>query len=223
MFENMLERCAMCIVPETQREIVFDEEDCVGRADKMRLKRGLIKVLKKKRRVFIEGERIYLREIKLSDANKNYRNWMNDPEINQYLESRFEGWSVGKLKRYISDIKKNPDNVFLAIVSRDRNKHIGNIKIGPINQSHRYADVGVIIGEKSFWGKGIAAEAIKLVVDYAFNSLDLHKLTAGAYRCNSRSIKAFQKAGFSIEGVRKKHCLCNGNYVDSVLLGIVRR
>lgn len=194
-----------------------------GTCRQNKIKEGLIRVLKKKRGVFIEGERIYLREIRLSDANKNYRDWMNDPEINQYLESRFERWSVGKLKQYISDIKRNPDNVFLTIVSRDGNKHIGNIKIGPINRRHRYADVGVIIGEKSFWGKGIAAEAIKLVVDYAFNSLDLHKLTAGAYRCNSRSIKAFQKAGFSIEGVRKKHYLCNGDYVDGVLLGIVRK
>lgn len=184
---------------------------------------GLIRVLKKKRGVFIEGERIYLREIRLSDANRNYCDWMNDSEINQYLESRFEKWSVSKLKRYISDIKRNPDNVFLAIVSRDGNKHIGNIKIGPINRRHKYADVGIIIGEKSFWGKGIATEAIKLVVDYAFNKLGLHKLTAGAYRCNIGSIRAFKRAGFSVEGVREKHCLCNGNYVDGVLLGIVRR
>jgi RimJ/RimL family protein N-acetyltransferase len=195
----------------------------VGRTGKTRSEGGLIRVLKKKKGVFIEGERIYLREIRLSDANKNYRDWMNDPEINQYLESRFERWSVSKLRRYISDIKRNPDNVFLTIVSKDGNKHIGNIKIGPINRSHRYADVGVIIGEKSFWGKGIATEAIKLVVDYAFNKLGLHKLTAGAYSCNISSIRAFKRAGFSVEGVRKKHCLCNGNYVDSVLLGIVRR
>jgi len=185
---------------------------------------GQNKIRKAKRRsVFIEGKHIYLREIRLSDANKNYCNWINDPKVNKYLESRFERWSVSKLKRYISDVKRNPDNVFLTIVSRDRNKHIGNIKIGPINRSHRYADVGVIIGEKSFWGKGIATEAIKLVVDYAFNKLDLHKLTAGAYSRNIGSIKAFKKAGFSVEGVRRKHCLCNGSYVDGVLLGIVRK
>jgi ribosomal-protein-alanine N-acetyltransferase len=195
----------------------------VGRTGKTRSEGGLIRVLKKKRGVFIEGERIYLREIRLSDANKNYHDWMNDPEINQYLESRFERWSVSKLRRYISDIKRNPDNVFLTIVSKDGNKHIGNIKIGPINQRHGYADVGVIIGEKSFWGNGIATEAIKLVVDYAFNSLDLHKLTAGAYSCNIGSIRAFKKAGFSVEGVRKKHYLCDGDYVNGVLLGIVRK
>jgi RimJ/RimL family protein N-acetyltransferase len=171
---------------------------------------------------FIDGERIYLREIRLSDANKNYRNWMNDPEINQYLESRFEKWSIKKLKDYISEVKKNSACLFLAIVTKDKNRHIGNIKIGPINQVHKFADVGIIIGEKSFWGKGFATEAIKLVVEYAFNKLKLHKLTAGAYSCHTASIKAFEKAGFSDEGVRKKHYLYNGNYIDGKLLGIVR-
>lgn len=177
----------------------------------------------KTRGVLIEGERIYLREIRLSDANRDYCNWMNDPEVNQYLESRFEKWSVNKLKRYIGDTKKNPNNLFLAIISKNGNRHIGNIKIGPINHSHKSADVGVIIGKKSFWRKGFATEAIKLVVDYAFNKLDLHKLTAGVYNCNTASIKAFKRADFSVEGVRKKHYLCNGDYVDGVLLGIVQK
>jgi RimJ/RimL family protein N-acetyltransferase len=190
---------------------------------RQRLRRKPFGMSMKKKGVFVEGERICLHEIQLSDANKNYCNWMNDPEINQYLESRFERWSVSKLRRYISDVKRNPDNVFLTIVSKDGNKHIGNIKIGPINRRHRYADVGVIIGEKSFWGKGIATEAVKLVVDYAFNKLNLHKLTAGAYNCNIGSIKAFKKAGFSVEGVRRKQYLCDGDYVDGVLLGIVRK
>jgi [ribosomal protein S5]-alanine N-acetyltransferase len=179
--------------------------------------------LHEKRIILIKGKRIYLREIKLSDANKNYRDWINDPEVNQYLESRFEKWSIKKLKSYVSAIKKNPSYVFLAIIVKNRNKHIGNIKIGLVNKIHKFADVGIIIGEKSFWGKGFAAEAIKLVVDYAFNKLGLHKLTAGAYSNNIRSIKAFEKAGFSVEGVRKKHYLCKGDYVDGVLLGIVRK
>ena len=177
----------------------------------------------KKENLTVEGKRIFLREIRLSDANKNYCCWMNDPEMNQYLESRFEKWSIKKLKSYVSAIKKNPSYVFLAIIAKNRNKHIGNIKIGPVDRVHKLADVGIIIGEKSFWGKGFAAEAIKLVVDYAFNKLGLHKLTAGAYSNNIRSIKAFKKAGFSVEGVRKKHYLCNGDYVDGVLLGIVRK
>ncbi len=174
----------------------------------------------KKSNLFIEGEHVYLREIQISDVNKKYCNWMNDTEITQYLESRFEKWSIKKLKDYVGKILKNPDYVFFAIISKDENKHIGNIKIGPINRIHKFADVGIVIGEKSFWGKGYATEAIKLVVSYAFNTLNLHKLTAGAYANNIGSIKAFQKAGFLVEGRRKKHFSSDGNYIDGILLGI---
>jgi len=175
----------------------------------------------KKCNLFIDGKRIYLREIRLSDVNRNYCDWMNDPEVTQYTESRFENWSLRKLKDYVRKIKSSPDCIFFAIISKHNNKHIGNIKIGPIDKNHNFADVGIIIGEKSFWGKGFATEAIKLVVDYAFNKLNLHKLTAGVYANNIGSIKAFKKAGFSIEGVRKKHYLYKGNYIDATIMGII--
>lgn len=171
---------------------------------------------------FIDGERIYLRIINLSDANKKYCRWLNDREINQYLESRFEKWSLKKLKDYIRKTKEDKDYIFLAIVTKDTNIHIGNIKLGPINRHHKFADMGIIVGDKAFWGKGVATEAIELMVSYAFNTLKLHKLTAGAYANNVGSIKAFKKAGFKIEGLRKKHFRDKNDYVDAVLLGKIK-
>jgi len=177
----------------------------------------------KKCNLFLEDKHISLREIELSDVTKTYHKWMNDPEVTQYLESRFKTWSLKKLRSFVRKIKSSPDYIFLAIISKEKNKHIGNIKLGPINRNHNFADIGIIIGEKSFWGKGFATEAIRLVVDYAFNRLKLHKLTAGSYINNIASIKAFKKAGFLVEGIRKKHLFYNGSYVDGLLLGIVRK
>lgn len=175
------------------------------------------------RKLIIEGKNIYLREIQLSDVIDSYCDWLNDPLVNQYLESRFEKWSLKKTRAYLKQIKGNPDNVFLAIIARDKDKHIGNIKLGPINRHHKIADVGIIIGDKSFWGKGYATESVKLIVSYAFDVLRLHKLTAGAYANNISSAKVFKKAGFSVEGLRKKHCFYKGRYVDAVLFGVVRK
>lgn len=170
----------------------------------------------------LEGDGIYLRDIKLTDVNKDYCKWVNDLEVNQFLETRFKKWTIKKLKNYVNKIKNNSDYLFLAIILKNGNRHIGNMKLGPINRIHKFADIGILIGEKSFWGKGFATEAIKLVVDYAFNKLNLHKLTAGAYSNNPGSIKAFKKAGFLVEGIRKKQCFYNGDYVDGILVGIVR-
>lgn len=173
-------------------------------------------------RHFIEGERVYLREVRPSDVNENYYRWMNDPEVTQYLESRFYPNSMEGLREYVASKLGDRDNVFLAIVLKEGDRHIGNIKLGPINWIHRVADVGILIGEKDCWSKGYATEALRLVVDYAFRKLNLHKVTAGCYANNQGSRKAFEKAGFQVYGVRKEQCFWNGQYVDGVLLGIVR-
>lgn len=114
------------------------------------------------------------------------------------------------------------DNVFLAIVLKADDRHIGNIKLGPINWLHRFADVGLIIGEKDCWGKGYASQAIRLISDYAFKVLNLHRLTAGCYAANMGSAKAFLKVGWRQDGLRPRHFYCAGEYVDAIMLGITR-
>lgn len=178
-------------------------------------------VKSKKLQGILEGERIYLRSVCLNDVNETYCGWMNDPGVNQYLESRFYPHTVKSLKKYVKSKQSDRNNVFLAIILKDGNRHIGNIKLGPIDDIHRFADIGIIIGEKDCWGKGYATEAIQLMVKYAFGKLNLHKVTAGCYAPNKGSLKAFKKAKFLQEGVRKSHCFYKGKFVDDVLLGLV--
>jgi RimJ/RimL family protein N-acetyltransferase len=172
---------------------------------------------------FLEGKRIYLREVRPTDVNENYYRWMNDPEVTRYLESRFYPSSMDGLRDYVTGKLGDRDNVFLAIVLKDDNRHIGNIKVGPINWIHRCADVGLLLGEKECWGKGYATEAIALVTTYAFKILNLHCLTAGCYALNQGSAKAFLKVGWQQEGLRKSLFICDGVYVDEILLGIVNK
>lgn len=172
-------------------------------------------------RPFLTGSRIYLREVRLTDVNESYYKWMNDPEVTQYLESRFYPQSMESISEFVKNQTGDQNNVFLAIILKEGDFHIGNIKIGPINWIHRFAEVGILIGDKTSWGKGYGTEAIGLVVKYAFNILNLHKLTAGCYNSNQGSLKAFQKNGFEVEGVRKKHSFHNGEYIDAILLGLL--
>lgn len=169
----------------------------------------------------IEGARILLRSVAVSDVDGPYHRWMNDPEVTRFLEARFSSNDKRSMKKFVQDALKNPDALFLAIVLKDGNRHIGNIKLGPINRHHGCGDVGIIIGEKDCWGKGYATEALKLLSDYAFGTLKLHKLTAGCYANNAGSEKAFLAAGFVQEGVRKSQCLCDGKYVDALIFGKV--
>jgi len=170
---------------------------------------------------FISGERVYLREMRVEDVSQQYYRWMNDPEVIQYLECRFYPNSMDALREYVSSITRDRNNIFLAICLKENNRHIGNIKLGPINWIHRFADVGLLIGEKDCWRQGYASEVIGCLVHYAFDVLNLHKLTAGCYAAQEASLKAFQKNGFQIEGNRKKQYICNGMYTDAVILGLI--
>jgi RimJ/RimL family protein N-acetyltransferase len=170
---------------------------------------------------FIEGKIIYLREVRENDVNEDYYRWMNDTEVTRYTEVRHSPQTMEDIRRYVKNMREKDDQVFLAICLKEENKHIGNIKIGPIHSIHHFADLSLIIGEKNCWGRGVATEAIRLAVDYGFNKLNLHRLSAGIYENNKGSIKAFQKAGFTEEGVLKESYLNNKKYLNVKLFGIV--
>jgi RimJ/RimL family protein N-acetyltransferase len=168
----------------------------------------------------LQGEQIFLRRLTEDDATQDYVDWMNDPEVNQYLESRFYTQTVESTKAFIRSVT-NDNNYQFGIFEKETGKHIGNIKVGSINHYHKYADVGFLIGDKSYWGRGIATEAIYLVSEFAFKTLKLHKLWGGAYSPNIGSMKAFLKNGYQQEGAKKNQYLCHGEYVDDVLFGKV--
>jgi len=168
--------------------------------------------------VRLEGDKIYLRSLTVEDATDEYVGWLNDPEVNQFLESRFENHTLGSVRAHIEKTTQTTTNIFLAILRKDTDNYIGNIKLGPMDMHHRVGSVGLMIGDKNSWGKGFATEAIQLMTEHAFDTLELHKVTAGVYANNVASIKAFFKLGFFEEGRLKRHIFFNGEYIDKVLL-----
>lgn len=166
----------------------------------------------------VESKRLYLREVKPEDANVTYCRWLNDPDVNRFLETRHSPQTIATIRAYIEKTRNDPDEVFLAICLKDGDKHIGNIKIGPINRIHHFADMSLFIGEKRLHGKGIATEAIAAFSDFAFNVLKLNKIKAGFYAENIASMKAFGKAGFKEEGRLTKQLLMDGKYTDWVIM-----
>lgn len=165
----------------------------------------------------LPANRLYLRTLKESDAAGAYQVWMNDPEVTRFLESRFRSFTEVDLRKFIADTNQRPDTIFLGMFKRDSDRHIGNIKL-EIVWRHRRAEVGLVVGDRSEWGKGYATEAIGCIADYAFAELGLQKLTAGCYSNNLGSQRAFEKAGFMLEGVRRRHYCFEEQWADLTLL-----
>ena len=163
-------------------------------------------------------DNIQIKLIGPDDVTEKYVRWMNDENVVQFLESRWQTYTIEDLRDYVRNIVRNPNDFLFGIFLENDGNHIGNIKIGNVNKIHRFGSLGLIIGERDAWGKGYGTEAIRHATSYAFNNLNLNKLIAGIYLNNIGSTRAFKKAGFREIGVLKNHRFCNGSYVDEILL-----
>jgi [ribosomal protein S5]-alanine N-acetyltransferase len=167
------------------------------------------------------GERLQLKRLKKQDATEAYVEWLLDPEVNRFLESRFQNHSLSSVALYVEECFQSAENLLFGIFLKANGQHIGNIKVGPIDFHHLHASIGLMIGDRNEWGKGYASEAIQAVSRFCFDTLHLHHLTAGAYASNQGSLKAFERAGYEIEGRLRAHWLIQEKVSDGVLLGRV--
>ena len=165
-----------------------------------------------------ETERLTLKTLEDQHYSERYLSWLSDPEVIQYLELRHAKHTKETTLQFIQNMLNSPNNLQMGIFLKDGDRHIGNIKIGPVNKTYARADIGLMIGDKDSWGKGYATEAIKGVTDIAFNTLNLQRVQAGAYASNKGSIKAFLKAGYEQEGVLKNHFVLDGKPEDDILV-----
>ena len=171
----------------------------------------------------LKSSRLLLRSLALGDLNHRYLGWLNDPEVNTYLETRFLPQTLEAMQTYWEAHRDDPSSPWFAIcLASEDYRHIGNIKLGPIQWVHRRGDLSLFIGERSCWGKGYASEAIALVRDWAFLELDLQKLNAGIYEGNIGSRRAFEKCGFELEGTLRQEVVSAGQRLNVWRLGLPR-
>ena len=151
----------------------------------------------------LESERLVLYPMDESFISKNYLSWLNDNEVNRYLETR-GSYDEKKLIKFIKvSIKKKI--CFWAITEKKNGTHIGNIKIDQIDFYHSRGEYGVLIGDKNSWGRGYAREASTIVIEFCFKILRLRKITLGVVESNKKALKLYKKLGFKVEGVFVDH------------------
>jgi RimJ/RimL family protein N-acetyltransferase len=169
----------------------------------------------------LDTPRLTLRNLKEEDVQSNYLKWLVDPEVNRFLEVRFEkNQSLEKIRGFVKSINDSKNDLLLGLFEREGGCHIGNIRLGPCVKEHARSPIGYLIGEKKYWGKGYATEAIQRVVRYGFESLGLEKVTAGCYENNLGSSKALEKCGFTLEGRMPRSVIFDNQRIASLMFGI---
>ena len=171
----------------------------------------------------LEASRIYLRELKASDASGNYPNWFNDAEVCRYNSHGDIHYTKEMALEYIKSVNENSAYQVFAICEKQSDMHIGNISLQNISQKNKSAEFAIIMGEKEFWGKGFAKEAGLLLLKYGFEKLNLHRIYCGTSEDNIPMQRLAFAFGMKEEGRRKEALRKNEVFYDVLEYGILKK
>jgi [ribosomal protein S5]-alanine N-acetyltransferase len=171
---------------------------------------------------FAEGSLVYLRPLTPGDLNERYLGWINDPEVTRYTETGVFPSTAADLERYYRNVASSKTDVMFAIVHKRSGRHVGNVKLGSIHWIHRTATMGILIGDKAFWGKGVGLEATRLMAEYGFERLNLHRINLGVFVEHQAAVRCYERAGFKIEGRLREDLFQGGEHKDRLWMGLLR-
>ena len=168
----------------------------------------------------LEGTLVWLRAMEPEDLEDAY-NWVNDRDVTLWLTSLRYPVSRKAEQQWIDDASANSfGGVRLAIDSKD-GKHIGGINLHRVNPEDRKAGLGIMIGEKDHWSNGYGTDAIKTLLSFAFDEMNLHRVWLHVFADNARALKCYQKCGFREEGRLRQEVYQDGRYYDVVVMGVL--
>lgn len=168
--------------------------------------------------MILKGEKVILRPIRLSDA-KRFVKWLADPLVNKFMATRRV--SMREELQWISSLKKQKLNKAFAIDTKD-GVHIGSINLSLKPQDKRAA-LGVMIGDKQYWNRGLGTDAMRTILRYGFGRLRLHRISLKVYAYNPRALKVYTRLGFILEGRGREEVLYRGRFYDDMYMGLLRR
>lgn len=171
----------------------------------------------------IASERIRLRGMERADL-PNFVAWLNDPEVRQGIAA-FLPMSVVREEQWFEAMLKNPpeEQPFSMEANIDGKwTLIGSIGLRNIDWLSRKAEIGIMIGEKSQWNKGYGSEAMQLMLQHSFETLNLHRIYLKVFANNPRAIRSYEKVGFVLEGRLREAHFTQGTYIDDLIMSILR-
>lgn len=172
--------------------------------------------------VFLAGEQIFLRSLELDDLDQFWR-WFADREVVKYSMSMWIlPWSRSETQAWLERTLRDKETLSLGIVERATGRLIGYAGIASISQINRSGEYYIFLGEKECWGKGYGTAVTRLLIDYGFASLNLHRIMLTVSSLNTGGIKAYSRAGFQQEGILRQACYRDGSYHDKIVMAILR-
>ena len=148
--------------------------------------------------------------------------WINDREL-VHFNAAFHPVHAAHHASWMREIVKRKDTAIFAIRVKRGDRLIGVCQLHSISPVHRNAELQIRIGDARSRGRGYGSEAVRLLLDFAFHDLNLHRVFLHVFSTNKAALKTYEATGFSKEGVFRDAAFVNGRYVDVVVMGVVKR
>ncbi|MBS4172171.1 GNAT family protein [Bacillus sp. FJAT-49736] len=169
---------------------------------------------------YLEGNRIYLRRVENEDID-HYLAAVSNPTIRkltgttdfltrQTFENVFNKWST------------DDSRMDLMICLQENDQVIGDLAILDIEHQGRKGSFRIAITDEEYTSKGYGTEALRLIIEYMFNTLNLRRISINVYAYNQRAIATYEKLGFKMEGTLREDLYFDGKYYDNYLMGLMK-
>jgi len=169
----------------------------------------------------IVGERLYLSPFDAGapEIVDSWARWMNDRAVTDFYGGHHNLTTFPGAQKALEELK----GCRFAIVLLEGDALIGHISLHDIDQLHRHAFLGIVIGEAEHRGRGYGAEAVRLALDFGYNTLNLHNIMLSVQADNFAAIACYKKVGFREAGRRREWVFKDGKYVDNIYMDMLAR
>lgn len=169
----------------------------------------------------VVGSKVRLRPVDARDL-LHFLRWFNDPDVIEFLDLTLPLTEVAE-REWLDSLRERDDILVFVIESTAENRAIGTIGLNTIDARHRHALLGLTVGEKEEWGKGFGTDAVRALLAFAFGAMRLNKVSLHVHADHAPAIRVYEKCGFRREGFLRSEKLRRGEYIDELVMAILRQ
>lgn len=169
----------------------------------------------------LQGKKVFLRPLNEADLDVYYTMFF-DSEVRRLTGTK-QAFTSAQIEQYIANKWQESDSVLLLICLQDSEEVIGDIALQDIDTTNRNANMRIAISQIAHQGQGYGSEAMQLLLDYGFGLLNLHRIELNVFAYNKQASRAYEKVGFTVEGLQREALFYNHEYHDSILMSILAR
>jgi RimJ/RimL family protein N-acetyltransferase len=171
----------------------------------------------------LTGELVRLRAIEMDDLDR-YLAWVNDEEVMRFVAASALPVSRSSEEEFLRRLvtQTHPPEITYAIEAVEGGHHIGSVALHRIGGPARHAELGIMIGDKAYWNRGFGTEAVRTMIAFAFDELNLNRVSLTVDEDNARGIACYRKCGFIEEGRLRQDRYRGGEYRDPIVMGVLR-